>query len=259
MTTKYKIAGSKTLWTRMSNTFSTFGETMTMKMADKEMQVVAVDGTHVALLKMTVPDDAFEYYEVQGKRDLYLELDMMKRCLKTLKKPLDIASLEYSDERDSTLVSWTSTYQDSTGRVLDESATQNPRMPEMDWEGKPECTVPTDWLLDALLAAREYDEIVTFAISEIDNGEELWFSVSVQRKDGTGTTVKYPLGTVEGAMDQQSYNLAYLVPHVRRIKISKCKETTLQFCQHWPLLVTNEWDDGTICKMFLAPRMPNDL
>ena len=261
--TQVKITGSKALWTRTTSTFGVFSEVLNMTPRKKELHMTTVDGSHVAVLEMNVPNDAFCYYEVQGDERLALEIAPIMRGVKSLKKPDDTATMEYDSDGKTTsegnpIISWKSRFQDATTCPLDASAVNDPRIPLLDWEDKPECTVPTDWLLDALLTGKEYGEIATFAVSRLGEDKELWFSVSVYNERGTGTTVKYPLGTEEGHTDEGDYHLGFLIPFIRKVKASKCKETTMQFERRYPILLTNEWDDGTSSKMFLAPRVLNE-
>jgi DNA polymerase III sliding clamp (beta) subunit (PCNA family) len=254
------ITGQKPVWSRIANLGSCLNEDITLDIGKDTLTARNVDESHVALWEMVMPSEAFEEYSVdssywrQGADTVPLPLEMVRRSLRTMKKRADFQTLRLSTGG----IEFESDYQKVWAPSLESTTT--PKIPVLDYEGS--VTVPTAWLLDALLAAKDYSDLAEFDIQPDSMGND-YFCVSGDSTKESGTMVKHKVTDREhdqlsGANMKSTYAVHWLIPVIRKIKAEKCSTIRLWFNGKYPLKIESEWEDGMTATLFLAPRIDNE-
>ncbi len=252
------ITGEKSVWSRLTNLGSCLNDMMVLEVDKETMRATCVDHGHVAVWEIAVPCEAFaEYAVTPHTRDKeqatghglpILDLEMVKRSLRTLKKPTDLQTLVLLD---SGVIELEGPHQ----KIWDSWSIEGvscPKMPQLDYDTQ--VVVPTVWLLDALLAAKDYSDIADFQTNKKEgtlcitghNGHN-----DGQRKKGSTTCTYVAPNKSVGC----SYSADWLIPSLRKLKAEKCKSVRLWIAESYPLKLEAEWDDGMTATLILAPRL----
>lgn len=250
------VTGAKPVWSRIANIGNTLNSTVRIDMDKDRMEITAVDQSHVALWEMEIPSEAFAEYTVAKTIEEEIPLDIVTRSLRTMKKQTDLQKMTLSSDRLLTLENQN---QDLWWHL--QGQPQKVRTPDLDFKANV-VVIPTAWLLDALLAVNDYNNLATFTT---DPKQALFYIESSieERESTTGTTLKYHLLEERGEKPpeeyaRQTFALQYLIPIMRKLKSEKCASVELWIMDKFPLKLVGEWDDGTKLTLFLAPRISND-
>jgi hypothetical protein len=256
------ITGEKPVWSRLTNLGSCLNDMMVLEVDKETMRASCVDNSHVAVWEIAVPCEAFAEYAVTphtwdkeqatGHGLPVLDLEMVKRSLRTLKKPTDLQTLVLLDSGVIELEGphqkiWDSWSIDGVSR---------PKMPQLDYDTQ--VVVPTVWLLDALLAAKDYSDIADFQTNKKEGTLCITGHNDGQRKQGSTTKYTFQTDSWPNESVGCSYSAEWLIPSLRKLKAEKCTSVRLWIAKSYPLKLEAEWDDGMTATLILAPRINND-
>lgn len=255
MDTQITVTGEKPVWSRIANIGQVFCEEATLAMDNEKMKLVGVDGSHVAMWELEIPSEAFNEYDSDTELgDQTVPLDIFQKSLKIM-KPKDLQSLIISEEEYKLVNA-----QQELWVGLDKSKPVSPRTPDLDKSQFTSVVIPTDWLVNALVAAKEYTREVLFST---DTAIQAFCLTAISGNGGRpGTTMKYTLLEERGEKppegnEAQKFNITHVLPLIRKLKAEKCREVKLSIKAGMPLLLTARWDDGTRLAFFLAPWIQN--
>ena len=256
MDTQITVTGEKPVWSRIANIGQVYCEDATLAMDNEKMRLVGVDGSHVAMWELEIPSEAFNEYDSDIElKEQTVPLDIFQKSLKIL-KPKDLQSLIISKEEYKLV----NAQQELWVGLSDNHKNGGPRKPNLDESEFSSVVIPTDWLVNALVAAKEYTHEVMFST---DTGIQAFCLTAISGNGGRpGTTMKYTLVEERGEKppesgEAQKFNITHLLPLTRKLKAEKCREVKLSIKKGMPLLLTARWDDGTRLNFFLAPWIQN--
>ena len=218
---------------------------------EKGLGVSVVDGSHVALLSLTIADECFETYEVEPV-EIGLELGKMRDLL-SLAGASDLVEMDYDDAVGAINVRVGEVHRILRG--IDTNAMDNPNQPKLEFKSK--ATIDSEKLSRALRAAKFVGELVDLSMDKNQ------MTVSVTVEAGEGVNVKFESGELSelvcGSPTHSTYSLQFLDPLTRKLAGGITNEITLEFEEKYPLRLT--WmrnDGGAKWTYFLAPRVMND-
>ena len=225
METQITVTGEKPVWSRIANIGQVFCEDAQLAMDKDKMKLVGVNGSHVAMWELEIPCEAFSEYDsdIELKQQT-VPLDIFQKSLKIL-KPKDLQSFIIS-EKEYKLVN----AQQELWVGIAENHTSDWKKPQLDEEKFTSVVIPTDWLVNALVAAKEYTDEVMFSI---DTGIQAFCLTAISGNGGRpGTTMKYTLLEERGekppeSNDAQKFNITHVLPLIRKLKAEKCREVKL--------------------------------
>ena len=256
MDTQITVTGEKPVWSRIANIGQVYCEDATLAMDNEKMRLVGVDGSHVAMWELEIPSEAFNEYDSDIElKEQTVPLDIFQKSLKIL-KPKDLQSLIISKEEYKLV----NAQQELWVGLSDDHKNGGPRKPNLDESEFTSVVIPTDWLVNALVAAKEYTHEGRFST---DTAIQAFCLTAISGNGGRpGTTMKYTLLEERGEKppeknEAQKFNVTNLLPLIRKLKAEKCREVKLSIKERNPLLLTARWDDGTKLAFFLAPWIRN--
>ena len=149
-----RVTAKQQLMREIVDLLSVLTEEAKLSWGENGLSTTVVDGSHVALLSVTVADACFETYEVEPV-EIGLELGKLRDLL-TLAGPNDLVELDYDGATGAINVRVGEVHRILRG--LDTGSINEPRQPDLEFECK--ATLSADRLSRALRAAKFVGELV---------------------------------------------------------------------------------------------------
>jgi proliferating cell nuclear antigen len=215
------------------------------------LSTTVVDGSHVALMSVTIADACFETYEVEPV-EIGLELGKLRDLL-TLAGPNDLVEIDYDGATGAINVRVGEVHRILRG--LDTSSMAEPRMPELKFDCR--AKLSAERFSRALRAAKFVGELVDLSLDK----NQMTFSVTVEA--GEAVNVRFDAGEMSELIapkpTQSTYSLQFLEPLSRKLASGLTDEVTIEFQDRYPLRLTwSSNDGGAAWSYFLAPRVSNE-
>ena len=222
----------------------------------KEDKITAkvVDGSHVSMLGITWPANAFQNYETTEQEIAVENLKDLLFAVKTAGMK-DTITIEIDADRAYTV---STEYQNTQMRSLDPKSFNEPRSPNMHGMDYAQVfDVPSDFLRTALTGTDRQNNLVNFGI----DGREIQIFASSEHQNWTynfecdegETTKEYPIHT------KMTYDGKNLKPLFTQLHGAKAVDISLRFYtpagNSGPLEITANLPDGANIKYLLAPRI----
>lgn len=214
-----------------------------------------VDGSHVSLLELTWPAEAFQNYETTEQE---IAVDNLKDLLFAVKTASmnDTITIEIDANRTYTI---STKYQTATMKSLDPASINEPRSPELAGLDYAQVrAVPSDFLKKGLIGTERKSDLINFGI---DGRKIRIFASNVKGEkwdynfecDEGETTKKYSRHA------EMTYSGNHLKPLFTQLHGAKAVDISLKFYtpngKHGPLEITANLPDGANIKYLLAPRI----
>ena len=222
----------------------------------KEDKITAkiVDGSHVSLIELTWPANAFQNYETTEQVIGVENLNDLLFAVKTAGMK-DTITIEIDADCAYTI---STRHQSATMKSSDLNSIREPMSPDFTGVDYAQVFgVPSDFLRVALAGIKRKAHLVHFRIDEKNlkifathEGEKWDYNFEC---DGGETTKKYP---IQSAM---TYSGSHLKPFFSQLHSAKAIDISLKFYtpdgKGGPLEITANLPDGANIKYMLAPRM----
>ncbi len=246
-----RVTAKQQLMREIVDLLSVLTEEAKLSWGENGLSTTVVDGSHVALLSVTVADACFETYEVEPV-EIGLELGKLRDLL-TLAGPNDLVELDYDGATGAINVRVGEVHRILRG--LDTGSINEPRQPELDFDCK--ATLSAERLSRALRAAKFVGELVDLSLDKNQ------MTVSVTVEAGEGVNVRFDAGEMSELVapkpTHSTYSLQFLDPLSRKLASGLTEEVTVEFQDRYPLRLSwNSNDGGAAWTYFLAPRVSND-
>ncbi len=214
-----------------------------------------VDGSHVSLVELTWPAEAFQNYETTEQE---IAVDNLKDLLFAVKTAgmNDTITIEVDANSEYTI---STEYQNTQMKSLDPKSFHEPRSPdftELDYAQV--FDVPSDFLRTALTGTERKSNLIDFGIDGrkikifASNGKGEKWDYNFECDEGE-TTKEYPIHT------KMTYDGKNLKPLFTQLHGAKAVDISLRFYTpggtHGPLEITANLPDGANIKYLLAPRI----
>ena len=215
------------------------------------LSTTVVDGSHVALMSVTIADACFETYEVEPV-EIGLELGKLRDLL-TLAGPNDLVEIDYDGATGAINVRVGEVHRILRG--LDTGSMAEPRMPELKFDCR--AKLSAERLSRALRAAKFVGELVDLSLDKNQ------MTVSVTVEAGEAVNVRFDAGEMSELIapkpTQSTYSLQFLEPLSRKLASGLTDEVSIEFQDRYPLRLTwSSNDGGAAWSYFLAPRVSNE-
>jgi|TARA_B110001454_G_scaffold140218_1_gene130201 proliferating cell nuclear antigen len=215
------------------------------------LSTTVVDGSHVALMSVTIADACFETYEVEPV-EIGLELGKLRELL-TLAGPNDLVEIDYDGATGAINVRVGEVHRILRG--LDTGSMAEPRMPELKFDCR--AKLSAERLSRALRAAKFVGELVDLSLDKNQ------MTVSVTVEAGEAVNVRFDAGEMSELIapkpTQSTYSLQFLEPLSRKLASGLTDEVSIEFQDRYPLRLTwSSNDGGAAWSYFLAPRVSNE-
>ncbi len=216
------------------------------------LSTTVVDGSHVALMSVTIADAVFETYEVEEPVEIGLELGKLRDLL-TLAGPNDLVEIDYDGATGAINVRVGEVHRILRG--LDTGSMAEPRMPELKFDCR--AKLSAERLSRALRAAKFVGELVDLSLDKNQ------MTVSVTVEAGEAVNVRFDAGEMSELIapkpTQSTYSLQFLEPLSRKLASGLTDEVSIEFQDRYPLRLTwSSNDGGAAWSYFLAPRVSNE-
>ena len=216
------------------------------------LSTTVVDGSHVALMSVTIADAVFETYEVEEPVEIGLELGKLRDLL-TLAGPNDLVDIDYDGATGAINVRVGEVHRILRG--LDTGSMAEPRMPELKFDCR--AKLSAERLSRALRAAKFVGELVDLSLDKNQ------MTVSVTVEAGEAVNVRFDAGEMSELIapkpTQSTYSLQFLEPLSRKLASGLTDEVSIEFQDRYPLRLTwSSNDGGAAWSYFLAPRVSNE-
>jgi len=249
-----RVTAKQQLMREIVDLLSVLTEEAKLSWGENGLSTTVVDGSHVALLSMTVADECFETYEVEPV-EIALELGKLRDLL-TLAGPNDLVELDYDGATGAINVRVGEVHRILRG--LDTGSFNDTKQPDLNFEeegGK--ASLSAERLSRALRAAKFVGEIVDLSLDKNQ------MTVSVTVEAGEGVNVRFDAGEMSELVVpkpvQSSYSLQFLDPLTRKLAGGLTEAVTVEIADRFPLRLTwNSNEGGASWTYFLAPRVSND-
>lgn len=246
-----RVTAKQQLMREIVDLLSVLTEEAKLCWGENGLTTTVVDGSHVALMSVTIADACFETYEVEPV-EIGLELGKLRDLL-TLAGPNDLVEIDYDGATGAINVRVGEVHRILRG--LDTSSMAEPRMPELKFDCR--AKLSAERLSRALRAAKFVGELVDLSLDK----NQMTFSVTVEA--GEAVNVRFDAGEMSELIapkpTQSTYSLQFLEPLSRKLASGLTDEVTIEFQDRYPLRLTwSSNDGGAAWSYFLAPRVSNE-
>jgi len=246
-----RVTAKQQLMREIVDLLSVLTEEAKLCWGENGLTTTVVDGSHVALMSVTIADACFETYEVEPV-EIGLELGKLRDLL-TLAGPNDLVEIDYDGATGAINVRVGEVHRILRG--LDTGSMAEPRMPELKFDCR--AKLSAERLSRALRAAKFVGELVDLSLDK----NQMTFSVTVEA--GEAVNVRFDAGEMSELIapkpTQSTYSLQFLEPLSRKLASGLTDEVTIEFQDRYPLRLTwSSNDGGAAWSYFLAPRVSNE-
>ncbi len=246
-----RVTAKQQLMREIVDLLSVLTEEAKLCWGENGLSTTVVDGSHVALMSVTIADACFETYEVEPV-EIGLELGKLRDLL-TLAGPNDLVEIDYDGATGAINVRVGEVHRILRG--LDTSSMAEPRMPELKFDCR--AKLSAERFSRALRAAKFVGELVDLSLDK----NQMTFSVTVEA--GEAVNVRFDAGEMSELIapkpTQSTYSLQFLEPLSRKLASGLTDEVSLEFQDRYPLRLTwSSNDGGAAWSYFLAPRVSNE-
>ncbi len=246
-----RVTAKQQLMREIVDLLSVLTEEAKLCWGENGLSTTVVDGSHVALMSVTIADACFETYEVEPV-EIGLELGKLRDLL-TLAGPNDLVEIDYDGATGAINVRVGEVHRILRG--LDTGSMAEPRMPELKFDCR--AKLSAERLSRALRAAKFVGELVDLSLDK----NQMTFSVTVEA--GEAVNVRFDAGEMSELIapkpTQSTYSLQFLEPLSRKLASGLTDEVSLEFQDRYPLRLTwSSNDGGAAWSYFLAPRVSNE-
>ena len=246
-----RVTAKQQLMREIVDLLSVLTEEAKLCWGENGLSTTVVDGSHVALMSVTIADACFETYEVEPV-EIGLELGKLRDLL-TLAGPNDLVEIDYDGATGAINVRVGEVHRILRG--LDTSSMAEPRMPELKFDCS--AKLSAERFSRALRAAEFVGELVDLSLDK----NQMTFSVTVEA--GEAVNVRFDAGEMSELIapkpTQSTYSLQFLEPLSRKLASGLTDEVTIEFQDRYPLRLTwSSNDGGAAWSYFLAPRVSNE-
>ena len=246
-----RVTAKQQLMREIVDLLSVLTEEAKLCWGENGLSTTVVDGSHVALMSVTIADACFETYEVEPV-EIGLELGKLRDLL-TLAGPNDLVEIDYDGATGAINVRVGEVHRILRG--LDTSSGAEPRMPELKFDCR--AKLSAERFSRALRAAKFVGELVDLSLDK----NQMTFSVTVEA--GEAVNVRFDAGEMSELIapkpTQSTYSLQFLEPLSRKLASGLTDEVSLEFQDRYPLRLTwSSNDGGAAWSYFLAPRVSNE-
>ena len=246
-----RVTAKQQLMREIVDLLSVLTEEAKLCWGENGLSTTVVDGSHVALMSVTIADACFETYEVEPV-EIGLELGKLRDLL-TLAGPNDLVEIDYDGATGAINVRVGEVHRILRG--LDTGSMAEPRMPELKFDCR--AKLSAERFSRALRAAKFVGELVDLSLDK----NQMTFSVTVEA--GEAVNVRFDAGEMSELIapkpTQSTYSLQFLEPLSRKLASGLTDEVTIEFQDRYPLRLTwSSNDGGAAWSYFLAPRVSNE-
>ncbi len=246
-----RVTAKQQLMREIVDLLSVLTEEAKLCWGENGLTTTVVDGSHVALMSVTIADACFETYEVEPV-EIGLELGKLRDLL-TLAGPNDLVEIDYDGATGAINVRVGEVHRILRG--LDTGSMAEPRMPELKFDCR--AKLSAERLSRALRAAKFVGELVDLSLDKNQ------MTVSVTVEAGEAVNVRFDAGEMSELIapkpTQSTYSLQFLEPLSRKLASGLTDEVSLEFQDRYPLRLTwSSNDGGAAWSYFLAPRVSNE-
>ena len=246
-----RVTAKQQLMREIVDLLSVLTEEAKLCWGENGLSTTVVDGSHVALMSVTIADACFETYEVEPV-EIGLELGKLRDLL-TLAGPNDLVEIDYDGATGAINVRVGEVHRILRG--LDTGSMAEPRMPELKFDCR--AKLSAERLSRALRAAKFVGELVDLSLDK----NQMTFSATVEA--GEAVNVRFDAGEMSELIapkpTQSTYSLQFLEPLSRKLASGLTDEVSLEFQDRYPLRLTwSSNDGGAAWSYFLAPRVSNE-
>ena len=246
-----RVTAKQQLMREIVDLLSVLTEEAKLCWGENGLSTTVVDGSHVALMSVTIADACFETYEVEPV-EIGLELGKLRDLL-TLAGPNDIVEIDYDGATGAINVRVGEVHRILRG--LDTGSMAEPRMPELKFDCR--AKLSAERFSRALRAAKFVGELVDLSLDKNQ------MTVSVTVEAGEAVNVRFDAGEMSELIapkpTQSTYSLQFLEPLSRKLASGLTDEVSLEFQDRYPLRLTwSSNDGGAAWSYFLAPRVSNE-
>lgn len=255
----WKIKGIRRNIENVIKQLGTLNWEISFEVKEEGINCIAVDGSHVAVMKLFWPNDSFEHYEIIKESTFTANnVNDIIHAMKTAGSN-DIVSLQF----DGTHLLINT---DNLGRNPDNQETflpnmekkPEPKMPKLDYSENIEA--PVNWFKEAIAGCARKSNLVKFsydnenfvikADTQLDGMDEVWkYSANIQNG----------LSNNANANETCVYGLQYMKRLSALMKTAKADNFVINFMTNYPLKMKWELQDGAEIEFILAPRIsPTD-
>ena len=229
-----RVTAKQQLMREIVDLLSVLTEEAKLCWGENGLSTTVVDGSHVALMSVTIADACFETYEVEPV-EIGLELGKLRDLL-TLAGPNDLVEIDYDGATGAINVRVGEVHRILRG--LDTGSMAEP-------------------LSRALRAAKFVGELVDLSLDKNQ------MTVSVTVEAGEAVNVRFDAGEMSELIapkpTQSTYSLQFLEPLSRKLASGLTDEVSIEFQDRYPLRLTwSSNDGGAAWSYFLAPRVSNE-
>ncbi len=246
-----RVTAKQQLMREIVDLLSVLTEEAKLCWGENGLSTTVVDGSHVALMSVTIADACFETYEVEPV-EIGLELGKLRDLL-TLAGPNDLVEIDYDGATGAINVRVGEVHRILRG--LDTGSMAEPRMPELKFDCR--AKLSAERFSRALRAAKFVGELVDLSLDKNQ------MTVSVTVEAGEAVNVRFDAGEMSELIapkpTQSTYSLQFLEPLSRKLASGLTDEVSLEFQDRYPLRLTwSSNDGGAAWSYFLAPRVSNE-
>ena len=246
-----RVTAKQQLMREIVDLLSVLTEEAKLCWGENGLSTTVVDGSHVALMSVTIADACFETYEVEPV-EIGLELGKLRDLL-TLAGPNDLVEIDYDGATGAINVRVGEVHRILRG--LDTGSMAEPRMPELKFDCR--AKLSAERLSRALRAAKFVGELVDLSLDK----NQMTFSATVEA--GEAVNVRFDAGEMSELIapkpTQSTYSLQFLEPLSRKLASGLTDEVSIEFQDRYPLRLTwSSNDGGAAWSYFLAPRVSNE-
>jgi proliferating cell nuclear antigen len=247
-----RVTAKQQLMREIVDLLSVLTEEAKLCWGENGLSTTVVDGSHVALMSVTIADAVFETYEVEEPVEIGLELGKLRDLL-TLAGPNDLVEIDYDGATGAINVRVGEVHRILRG--LDTGSMAEPRMPELKFDCR--AKLSAERLSRALRAAKFVGELVDLSLDKNQ------MTVSVTVEAGEAVNVRFDAGEMSELIapkpTQSTYSLQFLEPLSRKLASGLTDEVSIEFQDRYPLRLTwSSNDGGAAWSYFLAPRVSNE-
>ncbi len=216
------------------------------KITGEGIKVMAVDGSHIAMIDLTLKSTAFEEFRAD-EMDLGMDLEKLKTVLRNAKSD-DIIEIKYNAERN--ILEFKMEDIEMTMALLDCSNMSEPRVPDLDHKAK--VVVAKNLMERGLKAASDVGTYVEFTVTP----EEMTIRTEGESDTMTMHLHKEKLDEIVCEENASSkYSLEYIISI---IKSMSSDAVTIQLSSDYPVKLEFDVAKGNGKALYmLAPRVDN--
>jgi len=216
------------------------------KITGEGIKVMAVDGSHIAMIDLTLKSTAFEEFRAD-EMDLGIDLEKLKTVLKNCKGD-DVIDINYNSDRN--ILEFSMDEIEMTMALLDSSNMSEPKVPEL--EHKAKVIVAKTLIERGLKAAIDVGTYVEFKITP----EEMIIHTEGESDTMSMHLPKDKLDELVCEEDSSSkYSLEYIGSIIKSVN---AEAVSLQLSSDYPVKLQFEIAKGNGSAVYmLAPRVDN--